>query len=338
MLWLAQEHAVGELIAHQLLSSVADNLPTGVREQLGAVSAHAAARNGLMLSELGEVQAALAREGIASVALKGTALIAAHYPSIAARFLSDIDLLVATEDVRRAVATLVDAGSSPLEGLPPALDGRTDALARNPGADHLRPLVTARGVMLELHDHLPGGGPRATDVIARSTKLSWQGRALTIPPPEDLAGMLSRHVFLKHGDDHRLRARHVADLAALERGAIVDWGVVSSCYGGGLGRRAVKLSLRLLAAARAEADGEYGAARRPGLLAPAAGPRAVVGQLRTAFTTLPNALRWREVLRAAFPARRYMESRFGLRPGSPWMPLLYPWRLLVGFLARMGRR
>ncbi len=40
---------------------------------------------------------------------------------------------------------------------------------------------------------------------------------------------------------------------------------------------------------------------------------------------------------SAFPSRRYLEQRFGLRPGSPWTPLLYPWRLVAG-LARLWVR
>jgi hypothetical protein len=344
VLWLASAHGVLEAVAHALLSGFprapagapvpptrAGALPPDVRAQLAEVSAATAARNALVLSELARAQAVLAGAGIPSAALKGTALLAAHYPSLAARAVSDIDLLVRPRELAAAAAALAAAGIAPPPGALPAVGGGEDALARNPGWDHVRALVTWDGVVLELHDRLPGGGADPDAVVAGARRATWQGRALDLAAPDDLAGMLCRHVFLKHGDDLRLRTRHVVDLAALERSVQVDWRAVRARYGGGAGGWTIRRSLALVEAARREADG----AGKTGLLTrhePSATERASAA-LHRGLATLaaPGALR------AVFPARRYMEARFGLRPGSPLLPLLYPWRLLRGIGRKLAR-
>jgi hypothetical protein len=335
VLWLASQRGVLEAVAHALLSGCAGALPTDVRAQLGETLAAAAARNALALSELARAQAVLSAAGVPSAALKGTALLAAHYPSISARHLSDIDLLVPPQELGQAAAALARAGLVPPAGALPALDGGDDPLARNPGMDHVRAVETWGGILLELHDRLPGGGPTPDEVVQAARTCSWQGRTVHLAAPDDLAGMLCRHVFLKHGDDVRLRARHVTDLVALEP-AQVNWSAVMARYGRGPGASAIRRSLALVDAVRREADGAPARGSEAKLLssdALAASERAAAGMHRVVRT-----LRASGALQAVFPSRRYMEARFGLLSGSPLLPLLYPWRLLAGVARKLRGR
>lgn len=335
LLALAEEHLAIEPAAQALLGLPAGALPGTLRERLLGLAAAAAARNGLLLDDLVRAQAVLRAAGVPSAALKGTALLAAgHYRSIAARHLSDVDLLVRPRDVARAALALAGAGLAPAPSALPPLDGRQDALGRNPASVHLRPLAAWSGGLLELHDRLPGGGPPADEVVDAARRVEWRGGAVEVAALGDLAGSLCRHVLRAHGDDPRLRARHAADLAALE-GARPDWPAIRARYGAG----PVARSLELLAAARREAGGLGRAPARLGLLE-RAGPgfRARArwaALLPAAGGPGPGAL-----LRSAFPSRRYMEARYGLAPGAPLpaLLLLYPRRLLAGAVRRLVGR
>ncbi len=335
VLALAGAVRVVEAVAHALLAAVALELPGAVRARLAELSAAAAARNALALHELARAQEVLSAAGVPSAALKGAALLAAHHPSIAARQLGDVDLLVRPRDLARAAAALAAAGVRAPGGALPSLDGSTGPLSRNPGSDHLRALETWGGFCLELHDRLPGGGPGADEVVAGTRLVEWQGRPLVVPSVEDLAGMLCCHVLVKHGGDEQLRARHVADLAAMESSGPLDWDAVAARWRRRGERRAVQLSRALLEAARSAADGRADPAGWFDVLE--GGPTALE-RLGAEARELAGTLRGPGWFRSAFPSRRYLEERFGLRRGSPWTPLLYPWRLAAGLAHRLVRR
>jgi hypothetical protein len=332
---LAGEHLAGEPAAQALLGLPEGALPAPVRDRLRGLSAAAAARNGLLLDDLLRAQAVLRAAGVPSAALKGAGLLAAgHYPSIAARHLSDVDLLVRPRDLARAARALAEAGLAPAPSALPPLDGREDALARNPASAHLPPLAGWSGGLLELHDRLPGGGPPADEVVGAARRVEWRGAEVEVAALGDLAGTLCRHVLRAHGDDPRLRARHAADLAALEA-ARPDWPAIGARYGA----RPVARSLELLAAARREAAGEGRAPGRLGLLE-RAGPGFRARARWASLLPAAGGPAAGALLRAAFPSRRYMEARYGLAPGAPLPALLlrYPRRLLAGALRRLVGR
>jgi hypothetical protein len=312
-------------------------VPTEVLAALRQVHEEAGARNALLLHDLARVQTVLAEAGVPSVALKGTALVAAYYPAIGARHVGDIDLLVAPAQLARAAAVLAVAGVHPAPALPPL---GADA-PRAPGSDHLAGRETWSGFLLELHDRAPGGGPAAEEILAASRLVEWHGHALRIPSPIDLAGIACVHAIAKHRTDWRLRARHVADLGALEAGGPLGWDAVRARYGGGAGADAIRDSLALVEAAHREAAGAGPQARRLGFLGPPPLPHRAVAEARAMADALGAA--WREAgpssaLRIVFPTRRYLEARFGVRPGSPLTPLLLPWRLARGAVRRvLGR-
>lgn len=325
---LARRHGVLETASHVLLGAAAEALPPPARAAVAEAAAAAAARNGLLLHDLSRAQDALRAVAIRSVALKGAALLVAPGAATGMRHLSDVDLLVAPRDLARAAAALRGAGLCAPAGLLPALIGGTGLLARNPGGAHLRALATAGGGTLELHDRLPGGGPPAAEVVAAAVERSFAGRRLDVAGPDDLAGMLCRHVLLAHGHDPRLRARHVADLAFLEGAA--DWRRVEARWGGLRGRAALRGSRALLAAAVREVDQGVRAPPQLGLLeAGAEPPPPTPGRVLRLGAQSP--------LHFLFPSRAYMEARFGVRPGSPLTPLLYPWRIVRGAVRYLVR-
>lgn len=324
----AAGHAVGETLAHALHEDgLVARLPPGPRAAVEDLHQHAAAKNALLLHDLARVEAALDAAGIPAVALKGATLVAAHYPAPAARHVGDIDLLVRPADLLRAAEALAAAGlGGHPANLPPMAGDRAGADRPTPTSVHLLPLASSAGFAVELHDQCPGPGPRAEELLARARPFAWQGRRLVLADPGDLAGMLCAHVFEHHRGDWRFHARHVADLEAIEAaGGPIDWALLRARYGD----RAARESRALLEAARQEAAGGPRAPRRLGLFDEPGRWDRLAGALRT---KRPVVAAWetggpRAALRMFFPSRRYMEARYGVRPGSPVVLLLYPLRL-----------
>jgi hypothetical protein len=340
LLGMAEDHRIAPTVWQALLDAeVAGMAPPGVLEALGEAHKGTSAANALLLHDLARVQALLEADGLPSVALKGAALVAACYPSIGARHVGDIDLLVRPADLARVASTLERAGLRQPEGALPSLDGASKA--RSPGADHLPPLATWGGVLLELHDRAPGGGPVPEEILARRRRIFWHGRALQVPSPLDLAGTACVHTIVKHRGEWWLRARLVADLGALLASGPIDWSVVRAAYGAGDGGRAIDESLALLEAARREASGESRASRGLALLEPPPAGQGWLQGLQVQWGGLARTLKWggsSALVRTFFPSRVYMEARYGLRPGSSVIWLAYPWRLLRGAFRLLVRR
>jgi hypothetical protein len=324
----AAGHAVAEALAHALHEDgVAPCLPPGPRAAVEDLHQHAAAKNALLLHDLARVQALLDEAAIPSVALKGAALLAAHYPAPAARHVGDIDLLVRPADLLRAAEALAAAGLGGHPANLPAMAGEGAGAGRpTPISVHLLPLASPAGFAVELHDRSPGPGPRAEEILARARPCAWQGHRLALTDPGDLAGMLCAHVFEHHRGDWRFRARHVADLEAIEAASgPIDWALLRTRYDD----RPAREARALLEAARREAAGGPRAPRRHGLLDERGRWDRLAGALRGHH---PVVEAWevggpRAALRLFLPTRRYMEARYGVRPGSPVVLLLYPLRL-----------
>ena len=76
------------------------------------------ARNQLLMAEVLPVVAALERDGIPTILLKGAALVANERHDAGARQMSDIDVLVPTDSLGAACAVLQDSGMAPAEDIP----------------------------------------------------------------------------------------------------------------------------------------------------------------------------------------------------------------------------
>jgi hypothetical protein len=320
---LARASAVAETVGQVLLSAgVLAALPSDARAALREALEGATAKNALLVAEGCALQRALASAGIPSLALKGTALVAAHYPSPGGRHVGDLDLLVAPERAGEALEALRALGCFPSPD-DVGHDGRPLGPGHHP--HHLPPLETPGGVSCELHFDLPGGrGATYAELHARSREFSWGGSHLRVPGVDDLLGIACVHVLGSHGDDPRFLPRHLADLAVLTA-AGADFRAAGRLHPGG----EVEASRALLDRARA---GDARAAW------PRAGLRAPVRRAQTLVQNALAARQERRLLRMLFPAHRFLTARYGVAPDARWWPLLYLWRPLRALLSTVTGR
>ncbi|MBI4819194.1 MAG: nucleotidyltransferase family protein [Deltaproteobacteria bacterium] len=182
------------------------------------------AENARRLKVAAEVIGALSARSIATLALKGVALAAAHYPHPGLRSMNDIDILVKTQARARAFAVLEELGFGPSG---PVLGASIDVL---------HALAFARrGVEIDLHWRLL---PECRDLES--------GPFWTNPDPIEIAGVrtvsLNRADMLFHVCVHGVRwdsapLRWVADARVLAGRPGLDWNQ--------LVRRAIDLRLEL---------------------------------------------------------------------------------------------
>jgi len=309
---IARAGSVAESIgAAVALRGVEREIPEPARAAFQDAHEGATARNALLLSEAAAVQAAFTAAGIESVILKGPGLLVAHYPDIGARHVADVDILVRELDAKRADVVARGMGARPeSHGVVPFPD-------EEGALHHLMPLTTARGVVLEIHTRIPGakGSSLETEgIFDRARDVAWGTEALRIPSVTDLAATACLHVFEYHGGQQEYLARHLADVAVLMGPDGIPWDRVEACIGDGPGRAGVRASRRLLE------DGHLGVADWSHHL----GVRA------RGWARLVATRDTRVLLRAVFPPRAFMTTRYGVDPRSKFLPLLYLWRPVRG--------
>jgi hypothetical protein len=316
---LARKGAVAESVwAGVRFHGLQGEVPAGSRAVWEEAHAGALACNAELLAGAAEVQATLAARGVESIALKGTALIAAHYPDIGARHVGDLDLLLRRRDAPRAELILLEAGLR--EGLRTRRYGGAE---RPPGARDLHEevrLETVDGIPVDLQDRLPGGARDASDVeglFDRARTVRWQGRNLRIPSPADLAAGLCLHVFSHHVSPTPFLPRHLADLSVLVGSGAVTWEAIAERMPGGSCDPALGSSRELL---------ENGSTSRMAVLRQVV--RVRTSNWRDTFESAASGPGGR--LRVVFPARGYMAMRYQVRESSPLIPLLYLWRPVRG--------
>lgn len=193
--------------------------------------------------ELARTIALLRTGGFAPLALKGAWLAWHAYPDPALRPLRDLDLLLDPASVISAWELLAaqgyvpDAADLPLE----------DAVRLD---KHLPPLVSPRGVVVELHQRLgeaPGrtdhAAPRLDPAKVRANAIDVDG--VTFPAPPDMLAHLIVHAVY----DHRLDCGPLllTDMAALLGVAPIDWPAFWGTATAGGWRDGARLVLELVA-------------------------------------------------------------------------------------------
>lgn len=311
---------LAESLAYAVTASgLEEGIPPEIRRRLHAVHEAGAATNLALLSEAVRVQGALAQAGIPSVAIKGAALVAAHYPLPGARHVGDLDLLVPRGRVDDAAAALA-----------PEVVGRhqVDHRGRHVLYDaHLPPFDTAGGVCCELHFDVPGDrrAALAGRLMARARRVEVAGGTLTVPSATESAAVACLHVLAGHAGNPVFLPRLVADLEALDASAPLDWKAVRAAAG--------IEGAPLVAQARALVE----AARRGDVAAVFPGKlHAVARDLVLPFLRLaarnPGA-----GARTFVPTRRFMAERYGVEEDSPRLLLYYVARPFLALRDRLRR-
>ena len=223
---LAEWHRLGPLLYARLAE--AERAPAPVLDRLRDVYRANAARNLFLLGQLAEALDALAAASIASMPLKGAALLeSGYYPDRGLRQLTDLDLLVPAVQLPAATAALADLGYRP------AGHDATGPSARWSGHHHGAPLVAPHApAAVELHHHLlrAEGRPRTFDVAGVWERASpaRPGGGSVLPSPEDLLMHLCLHFSLDRRRGRPGALGQLADIARVVGRGALDWPAFSA--------------------------------------------------------------------------------------------------------------
>ncbi|MGI8497948.1 MAG: nucleotidyltransferase domain-containing protein [Gemmatimonadaceae bacterium] len=217
--WLADWENAGPVLWQRLCEVAPDRLSgeSGSLRQLAMVGAF---RVRQIESRLGEVVARLDAEGMPVMLLKGAALASTVYPTFASRPMSDIDLLLHSEQAHRARALLTQWGWRS-EG-PDSLDEVYG------NYHHLRPLRDVRrtGVSLELHTALfPPGHPfriPLADFERDGLPIVVGGHSVYVLPPALQLLHTCLHLAWSHILEEEGSWRTFRDIAAITSG-MFEW-------------------------------------------------------------------------------------------------------------------
>lgn len=304
-----------------------------------------AAQNAVITALLPGIQHGLWSQNVASLPVKGAAMLVVDPRLVEIRHIDDIDLVVRPADAGRAVEALVGLGWTVRQETRD-LDGHRleegGALGR---VTHGAVLVGPTGLSLELHHALPGrpGQPwEPTEGFFRRSLAHRRGQAMVqCPAMEDLAAIACSHAMLHHRMEGLHVARMVMDLHALRTSGWEptmvpeDWGEPASI--------AVAKGLGVLAKAHRGRSSPtlLGWDLHERMLSP------LWAWLGSLISTLVRILRAPLVFlralrhhgwRAIFPSREYMANRYGLDRSSPLVFLAYVWRPIRGGVRLLFRR
>jgi hypothetical protein len=319
---------------HDAIQSAGLNgaLPEPLRSHISNEARYIAARNTLHAHVAAKVHRRLSAAGIASLALKGTAM-AQHAPRyFPLRYQADLDVLIHPAEVQRAASLLRDDGFTDYDAGAP-MDGRIFGKlgeAKEVG-HHLNPLISPESITVELHHELPGHLAQRFDEGVWARAITSGGPVGAVPSATDLLGILCAHVHGGHRGERRYLPRHVADMRALLAGG-ASLAEAERIYGAPVSASARLYEETLTAVTR---PGRFGARGAEVVLAPPWWPwtrlkRAMLirgAALEGQFGLLANV-----GLGSFFPSPAFMADRYGLSRSSPLLPLTYVWRPIRALL------
>jgi hypothetical protein len=234
--WMDRGNLSLYLLAQLHRHAAQDRVPSSFLAELNARLAQNRLRTGEWLRDLQAVSAALARNGVPHVAMKGITLVPEFCPQFELRHQGDIDLLIQPDDAPRAQSALVAVGYTPR-----GMDHANALNLSGPGEERVsmtEPVYRAGRVRkIELHlDLLEGLGP----VHLRYPEGQWQRASKR--NPGDTYFTLSRadmfvyqlfHAF-KHAINSWIRPGWLYEIAHfidLNRADAALWQEVIACSG-----------------------------------------------------------------------------------------------------------
>jgi hypothetical protein len=216
---LAALHRLAPLLHAERGSDEA--VPNAIRDGWRAAHRHSAIQALAIRAELEDCCALLEQAGHQPIALKGAWLSRHAYPAPALRPMRDLDIWVPVEGVLGAYAVLLGCGYVMAEPPEMALEDvvRLDK--------HMPPLLSPRGVVIELHHHLwePTGrldhaSPSADEAAIRARAVVDPG-GIRMPAPQDTLAHLIVHAVYSHRLD--CGPLLLTDIDFLLRSAPIDW-------------------------------------------------------------------------------------------------------------------
>ncbi|MBN1537855.1 MAG: nucleotidyltransferase family protein, partial [Anaerolineales bacterium] len=200
---MAKAEGVAPLM-HFAFSRSSYALPEAIRLKLQMAYYETAAFNQMILTEMGRVVQALNEADIPVIVLKGAVLATTIYPDPALRPMSDLDLLVKTEDLERAKELILSLGY--YEPIPEMAKG----FNRMIGHEYKLHKLAQPKISVELHWSVISGD---YDRRTPSLDLLWKNRKTIISQnensnhlieifslsPEYLLCYLIGHLIIQHG-------------------------------------------------------------------------------------------------------------------------------------------
>lgn len=221
---LAIAHGVAPLLYHRLQSQPCGmTVPASVLQTVKQLYIENALRNAQIQQQLVTVLSALYAQGIRIILLKGVYLAAVAYEQMAARTMSDIDLMVAPADMPKVITLLTELGYQPVT---PLIE--LDAYLAH--YNHLPCFVKPGAAKVEVHGTLTWPRQRytiaMTDIWARAYPLHVGGLEITGLDPADLLLYICLHATYQHLLEQGVRPLCDIDAICQRFAATLDWAQV----------------------------------------------------------------------------------------------------------------
>jgi hypothetical protein len=219
----ADEMGLGSLLLGRS-QSLQLQVPGAIGEKLLERLRGNTARNLRILAEFGTLAGALQREGVSFMPLKGVYLCSNIYDSPGERLIWDIDLIVAPDEMRRALAVVASTGYRPSRKYDLDLEIKIH--------QHVPAYIKAGAAPLEVHWTLLEprfeNGLRWPDLWDRSVPARMGEVTARVLSPVDLVIYLCAHAAYHHVYAASLRSLYDIKLVIERFSAELDWALLGN--------------------------------------------------------------------------------------------------------------
>lgn len=216
---LALHHRLAPLLFEALNNAHASAVPADIHAAFATYVQGTRAHNTQLICALNDIVIALVDRGLAVMPIKGPVLGELAFADARLRISRDLDILVRESDVAAVMETLFELGYQLPQDTTPA---GYRAIRRYGGQYIL--FGHANGIALEPHWSLTPSTLACdldyTALWARATPISWDGRPILSPAPEDYLLILCVH----GGKEHWPSLKPIVDLAYfIANHPTIDW-------------------------------------------------------------------------------------------------------------------
>ncbi len=216
----AHAHLMLPALGHAMIGAeLGGAIREDVREALRDAAIHNEVQNRVLLADLADAVRMLEAEGIASITIKGAALLARSSRLLRTRHTDDIDLWVDPDRVLDADRIFRARGYRDLTPAPhaaPRHDGSAHPKRSPRQAHELPALMSERGTPLEIHHHPPTEARALwSEALGRVEYVDVSGVRVAVRSAPAMLRDLCGHVVLHHFALPTLWPRHLLDVQAL---------------------------------------------------------------------------------------------------------------------------